>query len=76
MNRNLFRRVEQCAPIESEELAQRVMDECFDIYLADNTHTWVLGADGTYERLEPGDEEPVNAQIHLLQSIAETQLHV
>ncbi len=71
MNRNLFRRVEQCAPIEDERLLKRVIDECFQIYLDDNTHTWMLRPDGSYIRLTPGDDEPVNAQIQLLEQIAE-----
>lgn len=72
MNRNLFRRVEQCVPVQSEELKARILEECYETYLADNTHTWVLQTDGTYIRQEPGKAPPVNAQIQLLESIADT----
>jgi polyphosphate kinase len=71
MNRNLFRRVEQMAPFEDKKIRKRVMVEAFDIYLADNTHTWALQSDGTYNRLSPGKKEPVNAQIQLLEKHAE-----
>lgn len=71
MNRNLFRRVEQMAPLEDPRIRERVMREAFEIYLADNTHTWTLEADGSYRRLTPGSDEPVNAQIQLLGEFAE-----
>jgi polyphosphate kinase len=71
MNRNLFRRVEQMAPIEDPDIRKRVMIEAFDIYLADNTHTWELQSDGNYVRIEPGTDAPVNAQVELMAKHAE-----
>ncbi len=66
MDRNLLRRVETCFPILDPELRARVFREELEIYLADNTQAWVLNSDGSYERAQPGDEEPQSAQSTLL----------
>ena len=58
MPRNFFRRVEIVFPIEDPELARQVAEEIFPTLLADNVRTHVLKADGTYERLKPGPDEP------------------
>lgn len=65
MNRNLFRRVEECVPIEDPELSQRLYEECLQLYLDDNTQTWELLSDGSYEKVAVG-ESAVNAQRTLL----------
>ena len=41
-----------------------------ELYLADNTNAWMLHGDGSYERLTPGDREPVSAQETFLQLLA------
>lgn len=67
MERNLLRRVETCFPILDPKLAARVHDEELINYLADNTQSWVLLPDGSYQRLAPaGDEMPHSAQNALL----------
>jgi polyphosphate kinase len=68
MERNLFRRVETCFPIEEKELRERIMKE-LDLYLNDNTQAWILQSDGSYLREVPGDEPPVSAQQDLLEEI-------
>jgi polyphosphate kinase len=73
MSRNLFRRVEQCVPVEDPELAQRLYHECFQLYLDDTVQTWVLNSDGSYERLEP-DRDALNAQRTLLEMYALKEL--
>ena len=65
MERNLFRRVETCFPIEDKALRDRIMTE-LDLYLADNTQAWILQSDGSYMREVPGDKPPVSAQLELL----------
>ncbi len=55
MPRNLDRRVEVMVPIEDPALHSR-MHRVLDACLRDNRQTWVLQADGRYERLMPGDE--------------------
>jgi len=67
MDRNLLRRVEICFPILDPVLARRVFDEGLANYLADNTSSWSLQGDGSYQRVAYGpDEMPHNAQTHLL----------
>ena len=66
MERNLLRRVEVAFPILDPQLAERVVAECLDHYLADNTQAWQLDADGSYARLLPGEAMPHSAQQHLL----------
>ncbi|MCK9488574.1 MAG: polyphosphate kinase 1 [Xanthomonadales bacterium] len=70
MERNLLLRVEACFPILDPALADRVVAECLDNYLADNSQAWQLQADGIYLRLTPGDQAPHSAQQHLLAQLA------
>ncbi|MEQ1528648.1 MAG: polyphosphate kinase 1 [Methylococcales bacterium] len=66
MNRNMFRRVEVCFPIEYKKLHIRIMHD-LDLYLKDNAQSWLLKSDGSYQRLQPGKgEESVQAQSLLL----------
>jgi len=69
MGRNFFSRVETCFPIEDKRLIKRVVKESFDFYLADNTHAWLLQADGSYRRARPGNARPRSAQDALLESL-------
>jgi len=41
-----------------------------ELYLADNCNAWILHGDGSYERLTPGEREPVSAQDTFLQLLA------
>ncbi|MGA9342420.1 MAG: polyphosphate kinase 1 [Rhodanobacteraceae bacterium] len=66
MERNLLRRIETCFPIRDPALAARVYEEALVNYLRDNTQAWELLADGSYERVAPGDEAPHCAQHALL----------
>lgn len=70
MNRNLFRRVETCFPIESAKLRKRLMQE-LKYYLEDNTNAWVLQSDGTYQKVERGDSPVVAAQSILMKKLVE-----
>ncbi|MDA8421460.1 MAG: polyphosphate kinase 1 [Pseudomonadota bacterium] len=73
MDRNFFRRVEVAFPVENQKLHERVVREALNYYLRDNTHTWELGADGSYRRLSPGDSEPWSAQTQLIQELCESR---
>jgi polyphosphate kinase len=67
MTRNMFHRVETCFPIKHKRIRDRMIED-LNLYLADNTHAWILNADGTYKLLEPkGDEIEINAQGILLE---------
>lgn len=70
MERNFFRRVEICFPIESRPLRERVVKE-LKLYLKDNTQAWVLQSDGTYQRRTPrGGRAPFSVQQALLGNLA------
>jgi polyphosphate kinase len=71
MERNFFSRVETAFPIEDRLLLRRVIDESFDLYIADNCQAWVLQSDGRYKRLRPGSARRRSAQDVLLQTLAE-----
>ena len=69
MSRNLHRRVETMFPILSEPLKNQLI-ELLDIYWKDNTKSWLLKSDGTYEKLRPQDgEEPFVSQEYFLKEI-------
>ncbi|MDO8844899.1 MAG: polyphosphate kinase 1 [Methylicorpusculum sp.] len=69
MNRNMFRRVEACFPIENKKLHQRIRND-LALYLSDNSQAWQLQSDGHYVQLAPGDgQEEVRAQSELLHTL-------
>ncbi|MCG3201845.1 MAG: Polyphosphate kinase [Gammaproteobacteria bacterium] len=66
MERNLYKRVEICFPVEDKRLLARVVEESLHNYLSDNTQAWVLNADGSYRRLTSGAHKQRSAQQALL----------
>jgi len=71
MNRNMFKRVEECFPLERKRLRDQVIAD-LELALSDNCQAWVLEADGSYRRLHPeGDEVAVSMQATLLEQLAE-----
>ena len=66
MPRNFFSRVEIGFPIEDPRLRARVLAECFEACLADNTQAWLLRGDGEYEPTRPDGAAPRCAQQELL----------
>jgi len=66
MDRNFFLRVELAYPVEDKNLAERVVEQGLEPYLADNTYAWVMRRDGSYRRLQPGAREARSAQLTLL----------
>lgn len=71
MERNLFHRVEVSFPIRDPKLRKRVEEECLELALADNESAWLMRADGTSERVLPGDgDKPVSLQVELLARLA------
>jgi len=70
MERNFFRRIEVCFPVQRRHHRKQVLED-LELYLADNCQAWVLSADGTYRRQTPGDAPPVTAQVALLASLAD-----
>ena len=67
MGRNMFRRIEVAFPVQDPELKRRVVAEGLDVYLADNSDAWDLGADGAWTKRRPRSrEKAVSAQADLL----------
>ena len=67
MERNFFRRVETCFPIEGKPLQKRIWQD-LQLYLEDNVQAWELQPDGSYRRVTPAvGEEPRLAQQRLMQ---------
>ncbi|MCW9013573.1 MAG: polyphosphate kinase 1 [Gammaproteobacteria bacterium] len=72
MERNLYRRVEICSPIESRSLQKRIINE-LEYYLLDNSQAWIMNSDGSYYRVKPKkNQEPFIAQQKLLEDLAES----
>ncbi|MFQ5548847.1 MAG: polyphosphate kinase 1 [Woeseia sp.] len=69
MDRNFFRRTETCFPIRQKPLKRKLMKD-LKFFLADNSQAWELQGDGSYVRLDPGDNAPVSAQQKLLEQLA------
>jgi polyphosphate kinase len=66
MPRNLDRRIETLFPIEDSALKQELI-EILDFARADNVNARLLRADGSYERLVPGKNEPHrHSQVELM----------
>ncbi len=70
MERNFFRRIEVCFPVEGRRHRERILAD-LEACLDDNVNTWLLGPDGRYERLDPGDDERFSVQEKLLEEYAE-----
>ncbi len=65
MTRNLDRRVEVHAPIQSIKLKTQILN-IFECIKTDNTQSWVMNNDGAYSRTVLGsDEKPINFQASL-----------
>ena len=73
MERNFFRRIEVCFPIERKQHRDRIVED-LESYLADNEQAWVLEPDGRYERSGCVDAMPVSAQRVLLQRYSDNTI--
>jgi len=69
MKRNLDRRVEIVAPIESPELRAQ-LDGILDVYLEDNASAWEMQSDGSYLRRKPekGETERAVQEVFIRQT--------
>ncbi|MEJ2127519.1 MAG: polyphosphate kinase 1 [Woeseiaceae bacterium] len=70
MERNLLRRNESCFEIRQKQMKEQIRAD-LELFLTDNCQAWALHGDGSYERLQPGnDEERVSAQETFLENLA------
>ena len=68
MPRNLYKRVETLFPIEDAGLKTALRDQILRVHLQDNVKARRMLADGSYERVVPGDDEPrINSQQWLIE---------
>ena len=51
MERNFFRRIELCFPVNDGRLKRRVINEGLKPYLEDNAQAWEMDAEGGYARI-------------------------
>lgn len=73
MTRNMLHRVEICFPIRHKKIRDRLVED-LNLYLADNTHAWILDRNGNYTLSQAdGDDIPINAQGILLERWASRQ---
>ena len=70
MERNFFRRIEVCFPIQKRSHRYRIIKD-LNMYLEDNVLAWQLGADGKYTRVARGEEPRISAQGELLLQLTE-----
>ncbi|TBR42866.1 polyphosphate kinase 1 [Marinomonas agarivorans] len=69
MERNLNNRIEVAFPLQDHKLVRRVKKE-LEMYLSDNTQSWVLQTDGTYQLNKPRKDDYRSAQRTLLSTLA------
>ncbi|WP_157484929.1 polyphosphate kinase 1 [Gilvimarinus polysaccharolyticus] len=70
MIRNMFHRVETCFPVKTKKIRDQIVSD-MKLYLADNTHAWILQSDGSYVHMQPEPgQQRVNAQDKLLEQWA------
>jgi polyphosphate kinase len=73
MERNFFRRIEACFPIQNAELSNRIFAD-LELYLSDNSQAWLLQADGSFRRAVADNGPSISAQAELLKRfIAESR---
>ena len=73
MDRNFFRRIELCFPVQDAKLKRRVINEGLKPYLEDNVQAWAMDGDGGYIRKRPARGPKAlrrNAQEQLLALLA------
>ena len=75
MPRNLDRRVELLFPIDDAANKKRLI-ETLDAYFRDNTKSWKLMPNGSYERIEAAGKRKVRAQDVLCQRAIEEEENV
>ncbi|MCA2999808.1 MAG: polyphosphate kinase 1 [Rhodocyclaceae bacterium] len=74
MERNFFRRIELCFPVNDRKLKRRVIEEGLNAYLSDNTEAWEMDSDGVYTVAAPRSAKQRNAaQENLLLLLADTE---
>lgn len=72
MTRNTLKRVEVAAPILDPDLRLQI-SEMFITMLADNTNAREMQSDGSYVRLTPDDNTPLNSQEYFYDTVGKNK---
>lgn len=69
MPRNLNRRIETLIPADDPTVRRQIMDQIMTANLLDNTNSWSLSGDGSYQRkqIKP-DETPFSAHKYFMEN--------
>ena len=65
MPRNLDGRVEALVPIENPTVHQQIVDQIMEANFHDDVQSWILHADGSWQRLSPG-AKPTSAHFYFM----------
>ena len=65
MTRNQMRRVEIACPVRSPELKD-CLYKYLNVLLSDNAKAWKLLPDGSYEKVLPGENQPLGSQNYFM----------
>ena len=66
----MFQRVETAFPLRDPKLAERVVQESFNLAFDDNRQAWLLQGDGTYRHAWPENNEPEQIAQETLMQLA------
>lgn len=67
MERNLLQRVEICFPMQTKRISNMLIKH-LEYYMKDNTQSWELNSDGSYNRYT-NNKDPFIAQAQLLEDL-------